>query len=275
MILYRYFASHWMDTLRDGRLKVSRPQEFNDPYDCLGVCVGQYPISTLKQHFLDHSSAVFATTVAAAKEFNMTIEEAADMLAKSNVRGMSANMAEMITNRDSVKDIRFILCFSGAQENDSGHSLMWSHYANKCNGVRLGFDFGGPEFEMYLNAVRYSCERATLNLSLIKDFEHDHEYLRFTEDNFLMKSIEWAYEREYRMLIDDKHSEVGNDKNGNLIRFWRFKPEYLQTVDLGFGIQRNEEKEIIDTVVKRYRHVKVRRLLLSKRGYSFALEPLN
>ena len=275
MILYRYLASHWVDTLRNGQLKVARPQDFNDPYDCLGVCVGQYPISTVKAHFLNKSSAVYVLTVATAKEFNKTIEDAADILARIHVRGMSDNMAKAITNRNTVNDIQFILCFSGAPENDSSHSLMWSHYANKCNGVRLGFDFGGPEFEMYLNAVRYSCERATLNLSLIKDYEHDHEYLRFNEDNFLMKSIEWAYEREYRMMIDDKHSEEGKDKEGNLIRFWRFKPEYLQTVDLGFGIQKDEEAEIIDIVAKSYRHVKVRRLLMSQQGYSFALESLN
>ena len=90
-----------------------------------------------------------------------------------------------------------------------------------------------------------------------------------------MKSIEWAYEREYRMMIDDKHSEEGKDKDGNLIRFWRFKPEYLRTVDLGFGIRKEEESEIIDIVAKSYRHVKVRRLLMSQQGYSFALEPLN
>lgn len=275
MILYRYLASHWMDTLRDGRLKVAHPQEFNDPYDCLGVCVGQYPISTVKQHFLDQHSPVYMTTVATAKELNVKIEDAANILARANVRGMSDNMARMITDRDGVNAFRFILCFSGAQENDSSHSLMWSHYANKCNGVRLGFDFGGPEFEMYLNAVRYSCERATLNLSLIKDFEHDHEYLRFNEENFLMKSIEWSYEREYRMMIDDRHSEVVMDKNGKEIHFWRFKPEYLRLVDLGFGIGKEEEKQILELVSSNYPQVKVRRIQMCSQGYSFGLKTLN
>ena len=262
-----------METLQDGRLKVARPQEFNDPYDCLGVCVGQYPISTVKQHFLDQHSPVYMMTVDTAKELNVKIEDAANMLARANVRAMSDNTARMITDRDGVNAFRFILCFSGAQENDSSHSLMWSHYANKCNGVRLGFDFGGPEFEMY--AVRYSTERATLNLSLIKDLENDHEYLRFYEDNFLMKSIEWAYEREYRMMIDDRHSEVAMDKNGKEVRFWRFKLEYLHFVDLGFGIDEDEEQQILDLVSARYPQVKVRRIQMSSQGYSFGLKTLN
>ena len=275
MTPYRYLASHWMETLQDGRLKVARPQEFNDPYDCLGVCVGQYPISTVKQHFLNQHSPVYTTTVATAKELHIQIEDAANILARANVRVMSDNMAKMITDREGLNDWRFILCFSGAQENDSSHSLMWSHYANKCNGVRLGFDFGGPEFEMYLNAVRYSTERATLNLSLIKDLENDHEYLRFYEDNFLMKSIEWAYEREYRMMIDDRHSEVAMDKNGKEVRFWRFKLEYLHFVDLGFGIDEDEEQQILDLVSARYPQVKVRRIQMSSQGYSFGLKTLN
>ena len=39
----------------------------NAPYDCLGVCVGQYPISTLKQHFSNQDSAVYMTMVATAR----------------------------------------------------------------------------------------------------------------------------------------------------------------------------------------------------------------
>jgi hypothetical protein len=128
---------------------------------------------------------------------------------------------------------------------------------------------------MYLNTVRYSCERATLNLSLIKDIEHDHEYLRFYEDNFLTKSIEWAYEREYRMMVDDKHSEIENDNDANVIRYWRFKPEYLRTVDLGFGIDKKEEKDVLNVVSERYPHVRVRRLEMSQQDYSFRLNPLN
>lgn len=80
MILYRYLAAHWIDTLRDDRLKVARPREFNDPYYCLGVCVGQYPISTIKQHFLDQHSPVYTTTVATAKELHIQIEDAANIL---------------------------------------------------------------------------------------------------------------------------------------------------------------------------------------------------
>lgn len=77
------------------------------------------------------------------------------------------------------------------------------------------------------------------------------------------------------MMIDDKHSEEGKDEQGNAIRFWRFKPQYLQTVDLGFGIGEEEQSEISAIVQKQYPHVKVRRLQMSQTGYSFALKHLN
>ena len=90
-----------------------------------------------------------------------------------------------------------------------------------------------------------------------------------------MKSIEWAYEREYRMMIDDRHSEVVMDKNGKEIHFWRFKPEYLRLVDLGFGIGKEEEKQILELVSSNYPQVKVRRIQMCSQGYSFGLKTLN
>ena len=275
MILYRYLASHWMDTLRNEQLKVARPQEFNDPYDCLGVCVGQYPLSTVEAHFLDKDAPVYATTIQTAKGMGVSIEIAAHFLAELNVNKMSIDMGNAFAGREYMDGIMFLLCFSSCEEGNSGHSLMWSHYANKCNGVRLGFDFGGPEFENYLSVVKYSSERATLNLSLVTDFINDFEYRRFNEDKLTTKSIEWAYEREYRMMVDDRHSESGKDDKGNAIRFWRFKPQYLQTIDLGFGIGEEEQNEILSIVQKQYPHVKVRRLQMSQTGYSFALKSLN
>lgn len=277
MILYRYLASHWIDTLRDGRLKVARPYEFNDPYDCLGICVGRYPISTLVRHFMDEKASVYNTTLKTAKKCNISIERAAEALAKMNADKLSAGVAKKIQDRKHMEDIMFLLCFSSCSEGDSGHSLMWSHYANKCKGVRLGFDFGGEEFPYYLNSVKYSCERASLNLSLIHEIAVDPEYTRFNEENLLTKSIDWSYEREYRMMIDDKHSEEGPDKDemGRPFRFWRYKPEYLQTVDLGFGIDDNEKELILSIIKEKYPCVKVRRLCMSERGYSFNLVPLN
>jgi hypothetical protein len=76
-------------------------------------------------------------------------------------------------------------------------------------------------------------------------------------------------------MVDDKHSEIENDNDANIIRYWRFKPEYLRTVDLGFGIDKKEEMDVLNVVSERYPHVRVRRLEMSQQGYSFGLNPLN
>ena len=35
MKAYRYFNSHWFESLRDKRFKLAKPSDLNDPFDCV------------------------------------------------------------------------------------------------------------------------------------------------------------------------------------------------------------------------------------------------
>lgn len=49
MKAFRYFGSHWIDTLRDKRFKLAKPSELNDPFDCVGAYTGNFPRTAAKQ----------------------------------------------------------------------------------------------------------------------------------------------------------------------------------------------------------------------------------
>lgn len=68
--------------------------------------------------------------------------------------------------------------------------LMWSHYAASCTGIC----FELSSADGHWHEVRYLPDRPTINLSL----EHDSE--KMIGPTFFVKSLEWAYEEEWRML---------------------------------------------------------------------------
>ena len=275
-VYFRYLGSHWIETLRDGLLKLARPQDFNDPYDCLGVCIGKFKVEALAKHFMDSRCDIYRQTLLFAKMNKLTVAEAAMRLASQNVDRHSSKMAETVRRRLLMDGLMYLLCFSSCPEDDSAHRLMWAHYANKCRGVRLGFHFNeGRAFKHYLNVVKYSSERAVLDLSLLNDVEEDIEYRILFENLITTKSIDWAYEREYRLMIADTHAESSIDAQGNILRFWRFNPDDLEFVDLGLDFDEKEIREVLSIVAKQYPNAKVRRLNLSPSTFAFQLEDLD
>ena len=71
-----------------------------------------------------------------------------------------------------------LICFSEIYSEP----LLWGHYADRCKGICLGFDF--DKDATMIRKVRYCRKRTGVDDSL-----HDH---------LATKSHNWAYEREWR-----------------------------------------------------------------------------
>lgn len=77
------------------------------------------------------------------------------------------------------------------------------------------------------------------------------------------------------MVVDDKHSEVDKDCQGKEIRFWRYAPEMLRSIDLGLGVSEDDAREILLLAKTTYKHANVRRLALSEDDFSLNYVDLN
>jgi len=114
-------------------------------------------------------------------------------------------MARSYVERELFR-IQQILCFSNpATVNDD--ILMWSHYADKWKGVRLGFDllFENHRPVTYvvtspysLSPISYSKTRPIIDLAKIEEIEGDPLYNCFYYDLLHTKSDAWKYECEWR-----------------------------------------------------------------------------
>lgn len=140
-----------------------------------------------------------------------------------------------------------IACLSSSNNN----TLMWSHYADKHEGICIGYDINDPN--LYKNfttmfKVIYDMEIINLNNFFSSNFytpkrlgnirEEYFETCIETLKLFLYKSKEWNYEDEYRILqYDELASSNGMSK--------KLK---IKSVCFGANINKYYKKIIIDIV---------------------------
>ncbi len=246
MPIHQNMPKHWIDVLVNAHLKLSRATDFNDIFDCSGVCVGRFSNEAMRKHLLKVSNSLAVNLTDAQLE--VLSVEASDIFKKDFLKQAPFSFQE-------------IACFSATKTEDSD-ILMWSHYANKWRGVRLGFDMlfenheqldYGNNTPYYLDKVRYNEERASFDLSQVKDIDDLSEYWGWYRSIVINKSKAWQYENEWRLMaIEGKSEEIG------ALRFWRFDRRILKSVDIGPRVSASDKKEILDVISGLYPRVEVR-----------------
>lgn len=108
--VYKVLGKTWLKTLQNGLIHVSRPREFNDPFDCSLACTGQF-------------TEKFKRDWAAAINIDR------------NHSGFDREMAEWesdyrhdLADRAMFDFMTRILCVSSAEISKSDELLMWDHW---------------------------------------------------------------------------------------------------------------------------------------------------
>jgi hypothetical protein len=97
-----------------------------------------------------------------------------------------------------------VICFSDNMRNP----LMWAHYAEKHNGICLGFEIPAiPEdFDnSIIRPMNYEPKRLKFELRQFQASEENQ--LSFIRALLHTKAADWAYEREYRTMADLKDQD--------------------------------------------------------------------
>ena len=129
-----------------------------------------------------------------------------------------------------------VACLTTHNDN----TLMWSHYADKHKGICIEYDISQLQ-----NNNNFILKKIDYNLSmLLFDLKNEilldnNKSIKSIIDLFTVKSKEWEYEDEYRILFYD---EENKNPNGTLIN--------LPIKSICFGIQTSrEDKELIYNIV--------------------------
>lgn len=149
-----------------------------------------------------------------------------------------------------------VICFTSKVDN----LLMWSHYANNHEGICVEFDSnssffngqykdsGSPLFDkiegfnpkdVYANVgelkkVKYSVKRPLVfqTRALIEDTE-----------SWLVKSKEWEYEDEYRIILPVDRAEMKQVKDSNM-SFFKIDPKIIKSVTMGCQVEKSMKEKI-------------------------------
>lgn len=181
LIIYKYqkVDEYFFQHLIKNEFWFSRPEEFNDPYDCnIGF----------RQKGPDEEREI-------VKKYFILEERAytAEQLTKL-ARSRMFSKKEVIKENTFIKSIRGkvqdtgVCCFSAIPDN----LLMWSHYANSHKGVCLGYRTEVLVSTFNIHWVKYGTKFPRINYIKDKD--------GVIPTIMTHKSIDWKYEKEIRMI---------------------------------------------------------------------------
>lgn len=193
-IIYKYSGLTYYEDILNGKLYLSRPDQFNDPYDSHIEYVAEGTTKELIEYLNENC------------EDKIRRKELRDQIQKTK------KLFDPSFHYETNKILR-ICCFTLNNDN----ILMWSHYAEKHFGVCFGF-MVRDENECYwlkltentldeykeekmqtenhipIQKVLYRSERPKpLNIYKKED--------KLYEEYVIQKYKDWEYEKEYRIVI--------------------------------------------------------------------------
>jgi len=262
MVYYKYAGKLGIKIIQDLRLKVTPPNEFNDPFEATPRSRFTLTLSDMVNRAKtdpNYYRGVFDALKKNGQTFENFIAELTKMLPVQFMRFAPA-MREELVKRDmkSINDVSEyfgLLCVSKTAKSIP----MWSHYADSHRGIVIGLNLQniGRAFGPF-REVKYHTFRKTMNpwqpLTSSEGF-------RNRLDLFFVKSKDWIYEQEYRRMFQLKKTIRGRpNKNGKSHSFVAIKRSDILEIIFGCGIKSTLEKQVraeLNRHPNAFRHVKL------------------
>lgn len=264
MMLYKYLAPDRVDVLRNCMVRYTQSGAFNDPFEVKPYVSKLSEESDAYAQFDEKMPEVLREEynklprdLKAQVPFGVFLKLAQEQLGE-NTKALFYQMVESATPmvRQLVDDFnKLIGIFSLTEKSDN--LLMWAHYASSYEGYVIGFDASHPYFHQqktysdefgHLRKVEYRQTRPSLPLIEMTGV-----------DNFLVKSTQWSYEQEWRILRPLQDADKIIESPGFPIHLFKIPPTAFMEVILGCRMKEEKREEIITTVksLQYFQHVRV------------------
>jgi hypothetical protein len=254
---YQRFVEQHLVSLLSGRtVKLSRPDRFNDPWDCRVHY--RVPTSTAEKErvfdWLKTEHRKRQPLVGEAERAQLAQQTMADL--SSLVEKMESGMYSAICNRYRV------YCLS--EHPDS--ALMWAHYADSHTGVCLEFDAQKAPFTRATGATKVTYSKAYPDPDLC-----DTGY-----KPLITKSDDWAYESEWRLIAEERAFATAPVPPGALITdndFLTLPAGVLSSVTIGCLASDTSRRQVEHLVRIHAPGVLVRQAALARDRYQLRIDP--
>lgn len=272
---YRYFSPRGIDTLESLRLKISPPNEFNDPFEFLPKVepVSREDYAHLLASNQECKKAWEETNTGESFEaFQLRFKEELlrDGSELSVLSGYEEYQGELKAQRDSylhtMSRVRGLVCYSEVPDD----ILMWGHYTQCHQGLVIGFDANHSFFRgnNIVLPVLYRSERVGATIGE----DGSLELREGPEIFFRSKSLHWSYEKEWRQFFPLNESDRVVAGDGTALYFQKLPAEAIQTVILGMRCS-SELSEKIRRVLEqpKFSHVLLQRAEPHERDFRLSL----
>lgn len=264
MILYRYFKAHdAINTLGDCMLRASKLSEVNDPFELSWrpekpdrVQVVRY----VRERLNDPIFREYATLLGVSENHLLDENVAVDDLINAD----SSTHSQLLQKRFQWADNEFrAICFSSNDIDPVADVKMWSLYADKHRGLRIGFEFQVDVTQNCLKEINYSLVRPSVNLFADTDIS--------INSATKTKSEVWRYEKEKRLYIPLDHC-IGKTINGVTMEFYKFNPICIKSIDIGLNC--DQSARIVELRNSLYKNVSLNIVKMHHENYSLVYEPI-
>ncbi len=287
MKIYKYFPPpspkypHFISSLQ---IRFTQPVDLNDPYECNPHIDNYCDINFIASYFRSLAQPEI-DKIHTYSSNSKERKEKLKMLNKKVEKGIRKyrNNPKKIKElaEKSLKDVlnNNIGILSLSERRDS--TAMWAHYTHKHKGLTVSFDSENDFFKQkesdksdigILKKVFYENSRISLDLQgLISHKE------KISKDIYYIKSKDWSYEEEWRILRDLACADKRIDGQPCPICLFNVPPSAILEVCLGMNMQKNDGTDILHSIQSNasLSHVKIFRAALNDKHFTMDWIPLH
>lgn len=229
-MIYKYLDENTLQPVTDGTLKFATVPDLNDPFENLGrVKISSTGLESQLSRIerkLEGLGLLNNLDKSARKNL---ISQVINQTRKDfdGSQHLTATLRLQTRLQESTARMFGILSLASSRKN----GLMWSHYANKHQGYVLGLDESHEWFNPPKEAGKYLGRIVPISYSKVRvEISQTHQDMDTAFKPFFVKSEDWSYEEERRVLLPLKGCKAITPT----LHLREYPPEMLKEVIFGY-----------------------------------------
>lgn len=273
--LYKYIDHYAENVIENLELKVTPPNEFNDPFEFSPSTPTDLSIEQAKRliersDIQDEQYRKMAALIPglSREQFDDYLRQERDSIAT----GLSASSERLLATyrqnqvHQASQQIA-ILCLSNLPDQ----ILMWSHYAAKHKGFVLGLHADHEFFQKFPKFdVDYGIQRVLFDWSFRPGSVEER---RYAEQLVKRKSRLWKYEKEVRLMFPLQGCRREELADKPVVRFWPMPRDLVGQIIFGCRCPNVAEQRIRGLVEEKGLHVVFERASMHDSEFKLVIKP--
>jgi len=232
---YREIDENTLSALDKNEIWFSTGRKFNDPFDCsLNLPMTWASQDSVVNHIMNKTNLPIKF-----KRMGFNDEQVKKIVMDSARNFVAETQVFENDNAESFSQIIFgnlqralVFCLSQNYKN----TLMWSHYASEHSGICIEFNKSKllASLDLYHKGlVDYSGKPYDVMSNLGEDVLHPAKSICF------MKSPDWSYEKEFRLL----HSKLAKTDKESIS--FNYSPDSVEAIYFGLNSTEKQRNEVM------------------------------